>query len=175
MQRGAMPLKSTHFPGENTMFRNRMMPAASAAFTRFVPAGWCHPAVHTVILFCALANQGYAQGCLNAAATGPVFQMSLLPLQQGEFMFEVNATPKSAAAAEDGGIGLARGRFGQFDDLAVSVRFSPQGTVDMRDGNVYRADRVITYAANETYHIRLIVNTNTHRYSAYIRLLRLSA
>src|SRR4051794_2873852 len=127
------------------------------------------------LVLCLIASQAYGQGCLNASAAGPVFQMSLLPLQTGQFVFEVNAKPLAAGAAEDSGVGLSRGQLGRFEDMAVAVRFNEQGTVDMRDGSVYRSDRVFSYAANETYHVRVVVDTSTHRYSAYIRPLKSSA
>src|SRR4051794_41789146 len=90
------------------------------------------------LVLCLIASQAYGQGCLNASAAGPVFQMSLLPLQTGQFVFEVNAKPLAAGAAEDSGVGLSRGQLGRFEDMAVAVGVNKQGTGEIRDGSGYR-------------------------------------
>lgn len=68
----------------------------------------------------------------------------------------------------DGVIGLAAGPASDYTDLAAIVRFNPSGNIDARNGGIYAAAAAIPYAANTTYHFRMIVYPATRTYSVYV-------
>jgi hypothetical protein len=113
----------------------------------------------------------HAQACLNASASGPQFQMSLLSSQTGSFTFEVDVTPKASGPSMDGAVSLALGQLGAFTDMAATVRFNPSGTIDMRNGAAYQADNTVSYAANQQVHIVMNINLTARTYSASVRNL----
>ena len=80
---------------------------------------------------------------------------------------ELAATP--AVAPLDAVIGLADGSAGAFTELAAIVRFNPSGTIDVRAGGEYRADRVIAYSAGVTYRIRMTVDVAEHVYDVDVQ------
>ncbi|HVF45271.1 MAG TPA: poly-gamma-glutamate hydrolase family protein [Pyrinomonadaceae bacterium] len=87
--------------------------------------------------------------------------------QGGGFTAELDATP--LAPGVDAVVGLSNGEPTLFSGFACLVRFNPAaGTIEARDGGVYRAASAITYAANTTYHFRLAVNVPAHTYSVYV-------
>jgi hypothetical protein len=68
----------------------------------------------------------------------------------------------------DGVVGLSRGEAARFNDLAASVRFNPNGTIDARNGASYSADQVVPYTANQRYDVVLVVDVLGHAYSAFV-------
>lgn len=89
-----------------------------------------------------------------------------IPDQTGRFHVEVYATP--SAANIDGVIGLSNGAATKWASLGPIVRFAPNGVIDARAGSEYRAERVLSYAANKTYWIRIDVDLKSHTYSAWV-------
>lgn len=68
----------------------------------------------------------------------------------------------------DAVVGLSDGTASTFTKLAVAVRFNTSGTIDVRAGSVYRADRVMSYVAGGVYRFRLDIDVPRHIYSAYV-------
>jgi hypothetical protein len=85
--------------------------------------------------------------------------------------FETTATATPLGSAIDGAVALSNEAQTTFPGLACIVRFNQAGLIDVRDGTVYRADAVIPYVANTTYVVRVAVDVESHRYSAYVRPL----
>ncbi|MFK7988817.1 MAG: alginate lyase family protein [Sandaracinaceae bacterium] len=86
--------------------------------------------------------------------------------QAGTFVVRLNARP--ASALMNGLMGLSRGTAGSFDDVAMAVRFNDAGFIDVRDGDLYRADQEIAYVAGDTYALRIEAEIAAHRYSVFI-------
>jgi len=129
-----------------------------------------------VVLAVALAacTGGSQQGSRAAATTscmladaGSGFASQAFAAQASQFTVELDATPSDAPI--DSVVGLADGAATQFSELAAIVRFSPSGTIDVRDGSTYRADVALAYAAGATYHVKLDVDLAAHRYSVAVR------
>lgn len=83
------------------------------------------------------------------------------------YRIDLEATP--SAAPTDAVIGLAANVPSGFAQLATIVRFNATGTIDARDGGVYRADRVVSYAAGVTVGIRIEVDLRGGRYMVDVR------
>jgi hypothetical protein len=87
--------------------------------------------------------------------------------QPGDFLVssEFVATPDEIL---DGVFGLSFGPATGFNDLAATVRLSPDGVIDARNGDHFQADAVLPYAAGQPQHIRILANRQTHTFSAYV-------
>ena len=75
-------------------------------------------------------------------------------------------TPATAGAV--GGLGLGEGPGKVWNDLAVSLTFSDDGTVAALDADHYVSSGV-PWTAGETYQVKLVVDVNAHTYAAYIQ------
>ncbi|HEX4422275.1 MAG TPA: hypothetical protein VH165_30390, partial [Kofleriaceae bacterium] len=104
--------------------------------------------------------------CTTVVPNGP-FSNAAFTAQHGRFHVEYDATPTTNSL--DGTVGLSAGAATGFPQLAIAVRFNTLGTIDVRDGDNYRADIAEPYAANTSYHIRIDVNLRGHSYSAWLR------
>jgi hypothetical protein len=92
------------------------------------------------------------------------------PAKTGRFKLELDATPAAGASgAIDAVIGTASGAPHAFSALAAIVRFRPDGTLDARNGSVYAADTVFSYADATSYHITLDIDAARGRYSVYVK------
>jgi len=73
-----------------------------------------------------------------------------------------------SGAPIDAIVGLSDGPATGFSDLGPIVRFSPAGTLDVRDGSAYRADVAVAYRVGQTYQVRMDVDLARHRYSVRV-------
>lgn len=55
-----------------------------------------------------------------------------------------------------------------YADLAISVRFSPTGQIDARNGADYQADGVLNYTTGVVYHVSVSANVRNHSYSIVV-------
>ncbi|HSR99706.1 MAG TPA: hypothetical protein VLM79_21785, partial [Kofleriaceae bacterium] len=101
-----------------------------------------------------------------ATAGGPWWNQAFAG-QTKRFHVEFDATP--SAVGLDAVIGLAGGAANGFTELAAIVRFNASGTIDVRDGDTYRATSSFSYFAGTTYHLRFDLDVRTHRYSVFLR------
>lgn len=87
--------------------------------------------------------------------------------QPGDFLVssEFVATPDEIL---DGVFGLSFGPATGFNDLAATVRLSPDGVIDARNGDHFQADAVLPYSAGQPQHIRILANAATRTFSAYV-------
>jgi hypothetical protein len=88
--------------------------------------------------------------------------------QTTTFTAEYDATP--SVAPIDAVVGLSSGSQSAYTGLAAITRFSDTGFLDVRNGNTYGAVTQVAYAANTTYHFRVVVNLAAKTYSAYVRV-----
>ena len=65
-------------------------------------------------------------------------------------------------------IGLSSGSAEQYSDLAVIVRFSPNGKIDARNGGLYQAVTDISYEQGKLYTFDIDVNIASKTYSARV-------
>lgn len=103
--------------------------------------------------------------CLTASAGGG-WQTGGLSAQTGTFAVTFDATP--SASPNNAVIGLSNGTQTSYTGYACLVRFNPSGDIDARSGGTYTAAQAIPFAANATYHFRLVANVAAHTYSAYV-------
>jgi hypothetical protein len=57
-----------------------------------------------------------------------------------------------------------------FNDLATTVRFSPDGVIDARNGDDFQADVLLPYFTGQSHRMRIIANVPTHTFSVYVAL-----
>jgi hypothetical protein len=108
---------------------------------------------------------GFGAPCYTATAGGPWINNAFTS-QSTAFTAEWDATP--SATNIDAVMALSNGSQTDFPGFACLTRFNLSGTIDARDGGIYRSGSTISYTANKTYHFRLVVNVPTHTYSIYV-------
>src|SRR6185503_1741042 len=108
----------------------------------------------------ARAYAGLPEAGCTSATTSSGWLNGDLGQQAGSFTVEFDAT--ASANPSDALFGLSNGPATTYAKLAAIVRFNPAGTIDVRSGGAYKADRVVAYTAGTTYHFTLSVNTTTH-------------
>lgn len=64
--------------------------------------------------------------------------------------------------------GLSLGRADDFGDLAASVRFSPEGVIDARNGSTFAARTPITYEPGARYQVRMVIRVPERTYDVYV-------
>ena len=64
--------------------------------------------------------------------------------------------------------GLSLGRADDYEDLAASVRFGPEGVIDARDGSRFAARTSIEYEPGARYHVRMVVRVHERTYDVYV-------
>jgi hypothetical protein len=111
----------------------------------------------------------------SAGDTTPYVATSALsndavPAQRNVFHIVFALVPNEpSGAAIDAVVGLSDGPAADFADLGPTVRFSPAGTLDVRNGAAYESDLAIAYKAGETYQIRMDVDVARHVYSVLVQ------
>jgi Disaggregatase related repeat/TGF-beta propeptide len=103
--------------------------------------------------------------CLTASYPATQWQNQSFVSQSGIFTAEADVTP--SASNVDAGVALSNGSQTTWDGLAASVLFYPDGHIKAINGADYTAG-TISYTANTTYHIRVVVDVPNRRYSAYV-------
>jgi calcineurin-like phosphoesterase family protein len=64
--------------------------------------------------------------------------------------------------------GLSLGRADDFDDLAVAVRFNPEGVIDARNGSRFAARTSVAYEPGARYRVRMVVRMLQRTYDVYV-------
>ncbi|GEN07232.1 unsaturated chondroitin disaccharide hydrolase [Myxococcus fulvus] len=87
----------------------------------------------------------------------------------GTVTTEFDVTP--ALSPMDGVIGYAdtSTTITSFSSSAMLIRMSTDGRFDVRDGATYTALTTVPYTANTTYHVRMVADLDTRRYSVWVR------
>jgi len=104
-----------------------------------------------------------APGCILSDST---WKNSLFSQQTGTFTAAFDATPNNNLL--DTVIGLSNGAASSYANLAAIARFNPKGYIDARNGSSYEAANSIPYTSGVIYHFRMVIDTSSHKYSAYV-------
>jgi hypothetical protein len=101
--------------------------------------------------------------CLTVHA-GDGFVSLPVPDAAGYETLVFSAQPSSTDV--DAVFGLSAGPATRYSDLATAVRFAPNGTIDVRDGDGYRADISRAYSATAA-RMWMVSDLTTHTYSVF--------
>jgi hypothetical protein len=86
--------------------------------------------------------------------------------QKGTFSVGFDVVPDRAPI--NAVTGLSLGSADDYDDLAASVRFSPEGVIDVRNGSKFAARTSLPYEPGARYHVRMVVRVQEHTYDVYV-------
>lgn len=114
---------------------------------------------------CRTATAGSAQW--QNAPLIPMYEPYTSQPQHMSISFTAN--PQSETG--DMLFGVSQGPQTNWRGIAAIVRFNQNGTIDVRDGDVYRADTVMQYGQPGTwgdYLVRMEIDLAAHTYSVYI-------
>jgi hypothetical protein len=103
-------------------------------------------------------------GCLVATAGSGFLSVRVPDIR---VLGTVSFTAQASAPNIDAVIGLSAEPPARFSDLAAAVRLAPNGVVDVRDGDAYRADVRESYSASLRANIQMIADVTSHTYSAF--------
>lgn len=119
------------------------------------------------LAFVAHTGSVSATTCTAASPGAAQWQNTGFTPQTGVFTMTLQAKP--AASPGDMLVALAQGPQSRWSGLAAIVRFNSAGKIDVRDGDVYRADRSFNYYVGYTVYLRISVDMSTKTYSVYVR------
>lgn len=112
-----------------------------------------------------------ANPCLTASAGTAQWQSAPIrgaePRTSQPGLFTIEFEMNAPAAGSDTLLALAQGPQTDWRGLAAIVRFNSNNTIDVRDGDVYRADQVMVYNPGKPYVVRFEVDVPAKRYSVY--------
>lgn len=107
-------------------------------------------------------------GCYLADRFSGFSDVAITPVRQPAVLyFEATAFGSNI----DGVMGFTSGPATGFDSLAIAVRFSPAGTIDVRNGDAYQADIATPYLSAHRYPVWVIVDLTTHTYSVDVEVI----
>jgi hypothetical protein len=110
-----------------------------------------------------------ASPALPGDDAGPRWSNQLIPQQTGAFHVVLAAIPDGPLSdVFEAVIGLSNGPAADLLDLGPIVRFSTAGTLDVRNGSTYQADRTFSYQRGRTYQIRIEINLQVRRYDVAV-------
>jgi len=104
--------------------------------------------------------------CYTATAGGGWVNDPFDLAQTGSFTATFDARP--SVGSIDSVVAISNGPQTTYPGFACLARFNASGNIDARNGGAYAAAATIPYAANNTYHFRLVVNVPAHTYSIYV-------
>ena len=109
-------------------------------------------------------------GDTTAHVSASALSNDAVPAQRNVFHIVFALVPNEPSGAPiDAVVGLSDGPAADFADLGPTVRFSPAGTLDVRNGSAYQSDLALPYTAGETYQIRMDVDLSRHLYSVLVQ------
>jgi hypothetical protein len=88
------------------------------------------------------------------------------PEQEDTFSVEFDIIPEASPIHSI--TGLSFGRPKESSDLAATVRFSPEGVIDSRDGSRFAARIPMRYRAGGRYHVRMVVRVRQRTYDVHV-------
>lgn len=88
------------------------------------------------------------------------------PARTGQLRLEFYGWVNTASI--DAVVGASHGSPTAFKDLAVAVRFRPDGAIDVRNGSDYAADTAFNYSAGNYYQFALDIDLPRGRYSVSV-------
>jgi len=112
-----------------------------------------------VLIFCDVVHGG----CLTGS---PMYQNTAILSQSGHFTVEFDATPGNANM--DGITALSLGAGSNHADYATDVRFDPDGSIVVRNGNMLGFDVEVLYTVGLSHHFRLQIDVPNHIHSVWV-------
>lgn len=91
------------------------------------------------------------------------------PIQPMGGVFTVESELAAYPMTTDAVFGFSNGAPDAFTDLGPIVRFNPNGTIDVRDGSIYRAIQTVTRDPNQSYYLSMTVDVPRKVYSVWVR------
>jgi hypothetical protein len=105
-----------------------------------------------------------------AAAVGGEWNNQSIPQQGGTFHIVFAFVPNEPSGGPiDAVVGLSSGTATNYADLGPIVRFSPAGTLDVRNGSAYTSDAAVAYRTGQTYQIWMDIDMTRRRYSVLVQ------
>jgi hypothetical protein len=104
--------------------------------------------------------------CRTSSQTSGWATANTYPETTSSYIVEVDTIPLGSDI--DAIVGLASTSPKTYGDLAAILRFRPDGTVDARDGDTYRAAQRVSYTANHFYTFVFIVDLVRGTYSGWL-------
>ena len=114
----------------------------------------------------APCSLSYTSPTACASSAAGVWKNQAFASQTGVFRIEFIATP--SASDLDAVIGATQGTADAFSDLAATLRFRPDGTIDARNGASYAAESPLHYFAGRPYWVALDIDRPNRTYSASV-------
>ena len=115
----------------------------------------------------ALVGAALAAPLPDAPESTEGFRNFDLPAEQRE-SFELSFEAVPLADKIDCFTGLAESEARRGNDVAVLVRYSDAGTIDVRNGSAFASDRALAYSANARYRVRMVVDMAKKTYSVFV-------
>jgi len=112
----------------------------------------------------ALAPIALAQACTTDTTTWTGYPLGAS--ETGSFSVSFDVTPQTNAT--DANVALSQNTPAAYADLAAIVRFNNSGNIDVRNGSAYAANYTQPYTAGATYHMQMVANVATHKYTVYV-------
>jgi hypothetical protein len=103
------------------------------------------------------------EGC---ETSGPVWQNVTIPAISGVATIEFDAVANGNNI--DGLTCFSQGPSNAYSNTAVALRFNASGNIDARNGAIYDADTAVGYSAGQQFHVRIVIDVTSHRYSVYV-------
>src|SRR5262245_32357123 len=119
-----------------------------------------------MLLIAVIAWLGSSRAADPCVEAGDKWRSAKFPQQEGTFDVEFDMVPGEAPM--NGITGLSFGAAKEYDDLAASVRFSPEGVIDSRDGSEFEARARLPYKAGARYHVRMTVRMRQRTYDVHV-------
>ncbi len=105
-------------------------------------------------------------GSVTLTSSSGFYNAALTAAQSGTFTAQFDASV--SLSPSNSVVSLSQAAAAGYTDLAAIVRFNPSGNIDARNGGAYAAAATIPYAANTTYHFRMVIDVAAHTYSIYV-------
>ena len=161
---GTQPGAFTWTIGTNFSFRTEQASVTSldhlSSYVNVTPGGSMQ------VCDLAVVSDQPPQGCTSQSLSSGYVNR---PTTASTTVQIVSLDARASVVGVDGVIGVANGPVDAFADFAVSMRFGPTGYIEARDGDTYRADRVIGYEAGRQYSLYFVIDLPSKTYSLFLR------
>lgn len=88
--------------------------------------------------------------------------------QTNDFEIRYTIIPKDNLINAITGISSAQVNASAMADLPVITRFNPDGQIDVYNGDMYKAENLVTYSSGKAYSFRVLVNFDEKKYDVYV-------
>jgi hypothetical protein len=149
---------------EQTLATDYAFRSEQATLGRLGNVASFNDAGHGAMFFCH--GKVTPPDCRTSSQTSGWATATTYPETTSSYIVEVDTIPLGADI--DAIVGLSSTEPRTYGDLAAILRFRPDGTVDARDGDTYRAAQRVSYTANHFYTFVFIVDLLAGTYSAWL-------